>query len=170
MFVRGTATALLILIMMLEFLPTRAPAMELKIGGNQIILSGPVVGDEPEKVREALVSSPIIDTVILRNSPGGDDRLVRASDAVGQAAAQGSAPASCAADAQCREAHRQPIIAVVELSQSSWLDDDHCRAQARKICEQSRWRRSTSSGAFTTSEQLVFFTLSKGRDSRIFQA
>jgi hypothetical protein len=39
--------------MMLEFLPARAPAMELKIVGNQIILSGPVVGDEPEKVREA---------------------------------------------------------------------------------------------------------------------
>jgi hypothetical protein len=56
--------------MMLEFLPTRASAMELKIVGNQIILSGPVVGDEPEKVREALASSPIIDPVILRNSPG----------------------------------------------------------------------------------------------------
>jgi hypothetical protein len=72
MFVRGTATALLILIVILEFPPKRAPAMELKIVGNQIILSGPVVGDEPEKVREALVSSPIIDTVILRNSPGGN--------------------------------------------------------------------------------------------------
>jgi hypothetical protein len=57
---------------MLEFLSTRAPAMELKIVGNLIILSGPVVGDEPKKVREALASSPIIDTVILRNSPGGD--------------------------------------------------------------------------------------------------
>ena len=46
--------------------------MELKIVGNQIILSGPVVGDEPEKVREALANSPEIDTVVLRNSPGGD--------------------------------------------------------------------------------------------------
>ena len=72
MFVRGTATALLILIMVLECLPTRAPGMELKAVGNQLILSGGVVGDEPEKVREALVSSPIIDTVILRNSPGGN--------------------------------------------------------------------------------------------------
>jgi len=36
--------------------PTRAPAMELKIVGNQLILSGPVVGDEPDKVREALAS------------------------------------------------------------------------------------------------------------------
>jgi hypothetical protein len=72
MFVRRTATALLILIMILGFLPTRAPGMELKIVGNQIILSGPVVGDEPEKVREALANSPEIDTVVLRNSPGGD--------------------------------------------------------------------------------------------------
>jgi hypothetical protein len=46
--------------------------MELKIVGNQIILSGPVVGDEPEKVRQAFASSPGIETVILRNSPGGN--------------------------------------------------------------------------------------------------
>ena len=50
----------------------QARAMELKVVGNQLILSGPVVGDEPEKVREALASSPEIDTVVLRNSPGGD--------------------------------------------------------------------------------------------------
>jgi hypothetical protein len=66
------AATLLILIVILTFLPARARAMELKIVGNQIILSGPVVGDEPEKVREALASSPSIDTVILRNSPGGN--------------------------------------------------------------------------------------------------
>src|SRR5580704_11686344 len=52
--------------------PTRAPAMELKIVGNQLILSGPVVGDEPDKVREALASSPGIKIVILRNSGGGN--------------------------------------------------------------------------------------------------
>jgi len=46
--------------------------MELKIVGNQLILSGPVVGDEPAKVREALASSPGVETVILRNSPGGN--------------------------------------------------------------------------------------------------
>jgi hypothetical protein len=46
--------------------------MELKVVGNQIILSGPVIGDEPGKVREALASSPGIETVILRNSPGGN--------------------------------------------------------------------------------------------------
>jgi hypothetical protein len=52
--------------------PTRAPAMELKIVGNQLFLSGPVVGDEPGKVREALASSPGVETVILRNSGGGN--------------------------------------------------------------------------------------------------
>jgi hypothetical protein len=52
--------------------PTESLAMELKVVGNQLILSGRVVGDEPGKVREALANSPEIDTVILRNSPGGD--------------------------------------------------------------------------------------------------
>ena len=69
---RRTALAALLLILMSTFSPTRTLAMELKIVGDQIILSGPVVGDEPGKVREALASSPGIDTVILRNSPGGD--------------------------------------------------------------------------------------------------
>ena len=46
--------------------------MELKIVGTQLILSGPVVGDEPVRVREALTNSLGIDTVILRNSGGGD--------------------------------------------------------------------------------------------------
>src|SRR5260370_14286137 len=52
--------------------PTRASAMELKIVGSQLILSGPVVGDEPGKIREALTSSLGIETVILRNSGGGN--------------------------------------------------------------------------------------------------
>jgi hypothetical protein len=68
----NVAISLLILIVTLVFLRTEGPAMELKIVGNQIILSGPVVGDEPGQVREALASSPTIETVILRNSPGGD--------------------------------------------------------------------------------------------------
>src|SRR5258708_39491759 len=52
--------------------PMESVAMELKVAGNQRILSGRVVGDEPGKVREALANSPKIDTVILRNAPGGD--------------------------------------------------------------------------------------------------
>jgi hypothetical protein len=68
----NVAISLLILIVTLVFLRAEGPAMELKIVGNQIILSGPVVGDEPGQVREALASSPTIETVILRNSPGGD--------------------------------------------------------------------------------------------------
>jgi hypothetical protein len=50
----------------------QAQGMELKIIGSQLILSGPVVGDEPGKVRDALAGSPAIETVILRNSPGGN--------------------------------------------------------------------------------------------------
>jgi hypothetical protein len=48
-------------------MPARTLGMELKVVGNQLILSGGVVGDEPEKVREALANSPRIDTVMLRN-------------------------------------------------------------------------------------------------------
>ena len=62
----------LIWIAALMALPTGLPAMELKVVGNQLIVSGRVVGDEPGRVREALANSPEIDTVILRNSPGGD--------------------------------------------------------------------------------------------------
>ena len=56
----------------LMLLSVSAPAMELKVVGNQLILSGRVVGDEPAKVAEALKKSPGIDKVILRNSPGGN--------------------------------------------------------------------------------------------------
>src|ERR1700732_4811829 len=51
-------TATLFALIVILMVPTRAPAMELRIVGNQLILSGPVVGDEPGKVREALASSP----------------------------------------------------------------------------------------------------------------
>jgi hypothetical protein len=51
---------------------TGSSAMDLKVVGRQMILSGPVVGDEPAKVAEALAKSPEVDTVILRNSPGGN--------------------------------------------------------------------------------------------------
>ena len=46
--------------------------MELKIAGNQLILSGRVVGDEPGKVTDILAKHLEIDTVVLRNSPGGN--------------------------------------------------------------------------------------------------
>jgi hypothetical protein len=53
-------------------MPARTLGMELKVVGNQLILSGRVVGDEPAKVQEAFANSPEIDTVVPRNSPGGD--------------------------------------------------------------------------------------------------
>ena len=51
---------------------TGSSGMELKIAGNQLILSGRVVGDESGNVTDVLAKHPEIDTVILRNSPGGD--------------------------------------------------------------------------------------------------
>jgi hypothetical protein len=52
--------------------PSRSSAMELKVVGDQLILGGRVVGDEPGKVTDVLAKHPEIDTVILRNSPGGN--------------------------------------------------------------------------------------------------
>jgi len=69
---RAAVTATLFALIVILMVPTRAPAMELKIVGNQLILSGPVVGDEQGRVREALASSPGVETVILRNSGGGN--------------------------------------------------------------------------------------------------
>jgi hypothetical protein len=61
-----------VLIVLVALPPKESLTMELKVVRNQLILSGRIVGDEPGKVREALANSPEIDTVILRNSPGGD--------------------------------------------------------------------------------------------------
>ena len=47
-------------------------AMEVKVSGNVLIMSGPVVGDEYEKVKNAFMTNPSIDLAILRNSHGGD--------------------------------------------------------------------------------------------------
>jgi hypothetical protein len=50
----------------------RAAAMRVETSGDQLILSGPVEGDEPTMVARALAETPSINTVILRNSGGGD--------------------------------------------------------------------------------------------------
>src|SRR5215831_9315953 len=54
--------------------PHASLAMELTIHGEQVILSGQVVGNEPARLADALSQVPGIDTVILRNSSGGDAR------------------------------------------------------------------------------------------------
>ncbi len=68
----GNFRAIGVLMAVAMLASTKSLTMELKVVGNQLILSGRVVGDEPGKVREALANTPEIDTVILRNSPGGD--------------------------------------------------------------------------------------------------
>ena len=44
---RAAVTAALFALIVILMVPTRASAMKLKIVGSQLILSGPVVGDEP---------------------------------------------------------------------------------------------------------------------------
>jgi hypothetical protein len=47
-------------------------AMEIKVVGDQLILSGPVVAGDFEAVESRLAEQPQIKMVVLRNSPGGD--------------------------------------------------------------------------------------------------
>jgi hypothetical protein len=49
-----------------------ARAMQIQVAGNQLIMSGDVIGTEPAQVADILVKNPSIDTIILRNSRGGD--------------------------------------------------------------------------------------------------
>jgi hypothetical protein len=47
-------------------------AMEIKVTGDQLILSGPVVAGDYDAVESSLSFKPKINMIILRNSPGGD--------------------------------------------------------------------------------------------------
>jgi hypothetical protein len=51
---------------------TAAPAMEFRLIANQLILSGSVANGDFEKTRNLLASFPKVDTIVLRNSSGGD--------------------------------------------------------------------------------------------------
>ncbi len=53
-------------------LASGSAAMEARVVGDQLILPGPVVNGDLDKIRDALAASPQVTTVILRNSPGGD--------------------------------------------------------------------------------------------------
>lgn len=57
---------------LLGLIPTYACAMDVRVAGNQLVLSGGISGDEIAKVRDTLLANPQIDTVVLRDSGGGD--------------------------------------------------------------------------------------------------
>jgi len=48
-----------------------AAAMDIRVAGNQLIMSGPLAGNEVAQLRDVLPANPQIDTIILRDSPGG---------------------------------------------------------------------------------------------------
>jgi hypothetical protein len=56
----------------LALLPALAQAMELRIAGNELHLRGQVLGYEFGQFRQVLSAHREIDTVVLRDSPGGD--------------------------------------------------------------------------------------------------
>ena len=59
-------------LLVLMLLPMLAQAMELRYAGNELHLRGQVMGFEFGPFRELLASHPEIDTIVLRDSPGGD--------------------------------------------------------------------------------------------------
>lgn len=48
-----------------------AAAMDFRVAGNQLVMSGRTGGDELAKLRDLIPENPQIDTVILRDAPGG---------------------------------------------------------------------------------------------------
>ena len=56
----------------LVLLPALAQAMELRLAGNELHLRGQVMGYEFGRFRDLLAAHREIDTVVLRDSPGGD--------------------------------------------------------------------------------------------------
>src|SRR5262249_37666264 len=65
------ASATMLLAAMLVSHSRGSFAVELKVVGNQLILSGPVVDGDFGKIQSALLDFAKIDTAVLRNSPGG---------------------------------------------------------------------------------------------------
>ena len=49
-----------------------ASGMEIEPNGNQLTLSGPVANGDLQKVADALSNSSSVNTIVLRNSPGGN--------------------------------------------------------------------------------------------------
>ena len=68
---RNTAFAFVLILAATSAGVPDSRAMDVYQKGNQLILSGRVVGTEVDEVVRLLKSAPVIDTVILRNSPGG---------------------------------------------------------------------------------------------------
>lgn len=62
------------LLLAFALLPALAQAMELRVAGNEIHLRGQVMGFEFGLFRELLGGHPEVDTIVLRDSPGGDGR------------------------------------------------------------------------------------------------
>ena len=63
----GACAALLSVLIM-----SSGHAMGVRVSGDQLILSGPVIASDYDTVESSLSSQPQVKTIILRNSPGGD--------------------------------------------------------------------------------------------------
>lgn len=51
--------------------PRAAHALDIEIRGTQLVLSGPVVPGDAAKFERALAGMPVVNTIVMRNMPGG---------------------------------------------------------------------------------------------------
>ena len=68
----GISFALAVFCVVLSLHPSATSAMAIVKVGDQLILSGPILGDEPDRVGRLLNDNPNVTTVVLRDSPGGE--------------------------------------------------------------------------------------------------
>jgi hypothetical protein len=61
-----------VVLSLLSVTSTAVSAMEFRLLADQLVLIGAVESGDFEKTRNTLASSPAVDTIVLRNSPGGD--------------------------------------------------------------------------------------------------
>jgi hypothetical protein len=64
-------TIIIVLALGVLALPALSISMTIKEVGDQLVLSGPIVDGDAEKVSQVLAKSTYIRTVVVRNSPGG---------------------------------------------------------------------------------------------------
>ena len=88
------------MVLLLALPLAHAAAMDFRVAGNQLVMSGRTGGDDLAKLRDLIPENPQIDTVILRDAPGGRIQTAqRLSEMIGErgwrTAVSGSCSSAC---------------------------------------------------------------------------
>lgn len=73
-----------------------ANAMEFRVAGNQLVMSGRIAGNEVAMLRDLAPANPQIDTVVLRDAPGGNIYVAqRLAEMIGERGWRTAVSGSC---------------------------------------------------------------------------